>query len=209
VVTVATDRRPTGIDELDRKLGGGVPPGGIVALTAPPVSQSELFLYEVATAGSTVYLTTERSVATVRTVLDEAAADGIDADVTGVDDVADAAEAVADLPSASTVIVDPVAPLERGDGDDYLQFLNRLKARLRETDSTALLHCLDRRTVPPTRDTTEYVADIVFELTTEVHGDALENYLTVPKFRGGSALEERIKLHLATDVTIDITRTIA
>ena len=48
----------TGIEVLDRKLGGGVPKGTIIALSALPASQSELFLYEMAAVRETVYLTT-------------------------------------------------------------------------------------------------------------------------------------------------------
>ncbi|PSP59844.1 transcriptional regulator, partial [Halobacteriales archaeon QH_7_66_37] len=41
------DRLRTGIDVLDRKLGGGLPAGSMVTLSASPRSQAELFLYEL------------------------------------------------------------------------------------------------------------------------------------------------------------------
>ncbi len=59
-------RLDTGIDVLDRKLDGGLPPGCIVAYTADPASQSELLLYELTAARGTLYLSTERSDDAVR-----------------------------------------------------------------------------------------------------------------------------------------------
>jgi KaiC/GvpD/RAD55 family RecA-like ATPase len=58
-----------GIDVLDRKLDGGVPPGSIVAYVADPASQSELLLYELTAARRTLYLTTQRSTEAVEDAL--------------------------------------------------------------------------------------------------------------------------------------------
>lgn len=202
---------PTGIDVLDRKLDGGIPPGRIVALTASPASQSELFLYELASVRRTVYLTTVRSESAVRNVLTATGTDPETVEVHRLDEdsLAAAERAIRDLDERTTVIVDPVELLERQDSSQYEAFLNELKRRLVASESIAVLHCLDRRTVPAARDTTEYVADVVFELSMAVRGETVENHLLVPKFRGGRALDERIKLNLTAEVTIDVSRTIA
>lgn len=206
-----TETLPTGIDVLDRKLDGGIPPGRIVVLSASPASQSELFLYELASVRETVYLSTERSGSAVRDVLRGTGTDLDTVEVHRVDDdpLVEADRAVRGLSERTTVVVDPVASLERQDPDRYREFLNELKRRLVENESIAVLHCLDRRTQPDARDTTEYLADIVFDLSMEVRGETLEHHLVVPKFRGGRALEERIKLNLTAEVTIDVSRTIA
>lgn len=205
------EKLPTGIDVLDRKLDGGIPPGRIVALSASPTSQSELFLYELASVRETVYLSTERSGSAVRDVLQRTGTDPETVEVHRVDEnpLDEAERAVRGLSDRTTVIVDPVELLERQDTSGYRDFLNELKQRLVENDSIAVLHCLDRRTLPEARDTTEYLADIVFDLSMDVRGETLENHLLVPKFRGGRALDERIKLNLTAEVTIDISRTIA
>jgi hypothetical protein len=46
-------------------------------------------------------------------------------------------------------------------------------------------------------------------LNIEVNGDRIENRLAVPKFRGGRALTDIIKLELAESVSIDTSRDIA
>lgn len=206
-----TQRQPTGIDVLDRKLNGGIPPGRIVVLSATTTSQSELFLYEVASVHKTVYLTTERSEQSIRTTLSDVGTGTGDVAVRslGDDPLSRASEVVHKAPDEAALIIDPMVPLERCPPDRYREFLNGLAEQTRARDGITVLHCLDRRTVPENRDTTEYMADIVFDLSTEVRGDTLENRLVVPKFRGGQALEEMIKLNLTADVSIDISRKIA
>jgi len=62
--------RPTGLDELDRVLGGGLVPGAVVLLAGEPgVGKSTLLLEagaQVAAAGPVLYITGEESAAQVR-----------------------------------------------------------------------------------------------------------------------------------------------
>lgn len=207
-----TDAFSTGIDVLDRKLDGGIPVGQVVALSAPPSSQSELFLYDLAAERPTVYLTTERTGDATSDALTHSGVDptAISIQSIGDDDpLAQATRIIQELPNRSNCIIDPVGLLERQDETAYRTFLNRLKAQTVETESVSLLHCLDGRYVSRARDITEYVADIVFDLTREQNGETIEYTLSVPKFRGGTALEETITLHLAADVSIDVSRKIA
>ena len=53
------------------------------------------------------------------------------------------------------------------------------------------------------------MADVVFQLETTVEGDRIENRLAVPKFRGGRAMSDVIKLELSDEVDIDTSRDIA
>jgi hypothetical protein len=53
------------------------------------------------------------------------------------------------------------------------------------------------------------MADVVFDLQTDTSGSQIINRLAVPKFRGGRALEDTIKLKLTDGVTIDTSRDIA
>ena len=205
-------RLKTGIDVLDRKLNGGLPAGCIVALTASPSSQSELLLYELTAARGTLYLTTQRS--------DQAVRDAIDGtntqvgsptvrDVGGSEPLDEANRLIRALPEGANLIIDPVDTLERREPARYRNFLNDLQTHMVNTGSIAVLHCLDGYAPPENRDTTEHMADVVFDLDTRVEGTDMVNRLAVPKFRGGRALSETVKLELNEEVAIDTSRDIA
>ena len=205
-------RLPTGISVLDRELEGGIPAGSIVLLKADPASQSELFLYELTAARPTLYLTTVRS--------DQAVEDAITAaktrtgsptirDVGGDAPLDRANRLVGTLPEEATLIVDVADSLERYDRSRYRRFLNELQTVMVNTGGIAILHGMKGVDVPDNRDLTAHVADVVFDLRTKVTTAEVENRLIVPKFRGGKALSEPIKLQLADQVRIDTSRDIA
>lgn len=205
-------RLRTGIDVLDRKLSGGIPAGSVVALVAPPASQSELLLQELTVPRETLYLTTERSVEAVRDAFDRTNAPTGSPEIRRLDGETpvDAANRLVEaLVEGATLIVDPVDPLEFQELARYRRFLNGLQTAMINTGGLAVLHCLDGHAPPPGRDSTIYMADVVFSLDTRIGGESVENRLAVPKFRGGRALEETIKLELAERVSIDTSRDIA
>ncbi|MFO7925875.1 MAG: RAD55 family ATPase [Halobacteriota archaeon] len=207
-----SQRLRTGIAALDRQLEGGIPSGSIVALTASPASQAELFLYELTATRGTLYLTLDRTSDAVANSLNAAPARTGQAtvrDVTGDAPLDNASKLVAALPESSNLIIDPVDVLERHEPARYRNFINELQNHIYNTGGLAVLHCLDGRDVPVLRDTTEHMADVVFQLETTVKGDRIENRLAVPKFRGGRALSDVIKLDLAAAIDIDTSRDIA
>lgn len=206
------ERLRTGIDVLDRKLEGGIPAGSIVALTASPASQAELFLYEITATRGTLYLSLNRTGDAVSASIDRSPAatgDPTVRDVAGEAPLDNATKLVSALPESSNLIVDPLDVLETQEAPRYRNFLNELQNHIYNTGSLALLHCLEGHEVPPLRDTTLHMSDIVFDLETRVNGDRIENRLTVPKFRSGAAIPDVIKLELAEEVAIDTSRDIA
>ena len=205
-------RLSTGIGVLDRKLDGGLPAGSVVAFSAPPASQGELLLYELTAARPTLYVSTDRA--------EEAVRDGLQATqsrtgdptirrVPGDAPLQHAQRLVSMLPEESNLIIDPVNVLEQQGESEFRAFMNEVQNHMRNTQSIAVLHCLDGRSVPAARDVTEHMADVVFDLQTTVKGDAIENRLAVLKFRGGRALGDTIKLELGERVRIDTSRDIA
>ncbi|GAA0674989.1 RAD55 family ATPase [Natronoarchaeum mannanilyticum] len=213
----------TGIDLLDRQLGGGIPAGSVVALTAPPASQSELLLYELVGRRRTLYLSAERTADDVRSVLDEQASDAADRasdadgpaaewhvrETRGDDQIDRATRLLRSIADGALVIVDPVDALERSDRRRYRRFLAELRDEMESTGGVAVLHCLDGRESPPLRDVTEYMADVVLDLSTEVQQETVRTRLRVPKFRNGAAPTDVIRLRLTDEVAVDHSREIA
>jgi len=207
------NRLHTGIDVLDRKLGGGIPEGSIVALCAQPASQAELFLYELTATRGTLYLSLDRTAASVTTSIEQSPTETGDPTVRHISGEApldNAGKLVSALPETSNLIVDPLDVLESQEPPSrFRSFMNDLQNHIDNTGSLAILHCLDGRSVPPLRDTTEHFADVIFQLRTTTTNDEVENRLAIPKFRGGRAPTDIIKLDLVEEVSIDTSRDIA
>jgi len=207
------NRLRTGIDVLDRKLDGGIPAGSIVALTAQPASQAELFLYELTATRGTLWLSLDRTAESVIASIEQTPVNTGDPTVRHISGEApldNAGKLVSALPETSNLIVDPLDVLEAQEPHSrFRAFMNDLQNHIVNTGSIAVLHCLDGRDVPPLRDTTEHFADVVFELKTRTSGDEVENRLAIPKFRGGRAPNDIIKLDLVEQVSIDTSRDIA
>ena len=207
-----SERLPTGIDVLDQRFGGGVPPGSVVALCAPPASQAELLLAEFMGPRETLYLTLDRTERAVTDGLRRTTTETGDPDVRAVPDenrVDHVLECLGDRPQDSTTIVDHHTVIETEERDRVSEFVTRLRRHLTDTGGVAVLYCLDGESVPALRDTTQHIADVVFRLTTTTVGATVENRLAVPKFRGGSALTETLKLQLTDHVAVDTSRDIA
>lgn len=207
-----SERLRTGISVLDRKLDGGIPAGSMVALTAQPASQAELFLYELTATRGTLYLSMDRNGDAVANSIDTAptqTGDPTVRDVTGEAPLDNATKLVSALPDSSNLIIDPANVLEEQEVGRYRNFLNEMQNHIFNTGSIAVLHCLNGYSEPDNRQTTEHMADIIFQLETTMKGDRIENRLAVPKFRGGQALSDVIKLELAEQVDIDTSRDIA
>lgn len=206
-------RLETGIDVLDRKLEGGIPAGSIVALAAPPTSQGELFLYELTSTRGTLWLSLNRTAEAVTASIANTPTETGDPTIRHISGEApldNAGKLVSALPETSNLIIDPVNVLESQEPPSrFRSFMNDLQGHIFNTNSLAILHCLEGHAVPPLRDTTEHFADVVFHLDTDLDGDEVQNRLAVPKFRGGRAPIETIKLDLVEEVTVDTTRDIA
>ncbi|MFC7019036.1 MULTISPECIES: RAD55 family ATPase [Haloarcula] len=206
-----TDVLSTGIDVLDRKLEGGLPAGSLVLLSADPASQSEQMLYELTVPRSMLYLTTARSPSAVMAAVENAGGnlESTNVHALGERPLNEAFTLISNCPPNSTIIIDTIDMLETRQTQEYLHFLNDVRSELLAKDSYAVLHGLDGRQVQAQRDITEYLSDVIFELSTEIRGENIENRLIVPKFRGGVPFDETVKLELTKEVAIDTSRDIA
>ncbi len=196
----AGDRLPTGTNEIDRRLGGGLPAGTIVTLVADPASQSEQLLYRATGVRGTLYLSTEQSRENVRRAIESTSIGSGTPTirrVAGDEGLDEALTLIDKLPETANLIIDPVNELERHDRSAYVSFLNDLKDQLVETDSIAILHCVDDDS--RNRSATLRVADAVFELETVAPGcgSDVEHYLSVPKYRPDAGFTETIPIEFA------------
>jgi hypothetical protein len=187
-------RLSTGVDLLDSGLGGGVPAGSLVAVSALPRAQSEPLLYAMAAANSTRYLSTLRPAEEVADALTTAAPvekAALDVDVRSVegDDVlADPETFLGGLDANSLVILDPTTELEQGDRTRYREFLDTCKRALRMTDSVGLFHCHENTPSVLRRGMTLARADQVWDVRIDVVDRAVKTCLAVTKVRGGTPL---------------------
>ena len=202
----AGDRLPLGTDAIDRRLGGGLPAGSVVALVADPASQAEQLLYRATGTRGTLYLSTEQTRTTVQRALESVAAESGTPTirrVAGDDALEEATSLIGKLPSAANLVVDPVDELERRDRAAYVSFLETLAVRTSETDGLAILHCHDPRDrdAPANRAATLRAVDAVFELETVAPDDEsdVERSLAVPKYRPDAGVGEPIPLEFGRD----------
>lgn len=216
----------TGIVALDRRLDGGLYPGDIVAMVAPPAAQSQTLLYQLMNQRPTLYVSTLRPEGAVQRDFDKRG--GIDAsyqiestgnkltmegklihELTGSrtytgnsavkeDPLDDLYDLFETISGSINVIVDPMNPLERGDSRAaYNETLSFLSAKLAETDSLGVLLCYTSDSTPSFRDLTLIVADVVWELdVVSVSKNDVEYQLRVPKNRGGTVVTEDLSLDI-------------
>lgn len=194
---------PTGLDALDERLGGGLSAGSIVALTAPPDSQSERLLYQFAAANGARYLSTFRPADEIEAVIDEQfpAADIPVERVIDEDLLEDPGGQFGGL-DGHAVVIDTATELERAGREQYRRTLDVLKRRLRATGSAALLHCLDVEPSPMRRGLTLGRADVVWRLRFTGLPERVDPRLLVTKLRGGTAPRESLPLRFEERVRV-------
>lgn len=207
-----TERRfSTGSRFLDNRIDGGLNVGGLFALTAPPISQSELLLREFIQANATLYVSMVRPSEEVHawasvnartspelTVVERTP----DELLSGIDGIA------SEFTPESLLIIDPANAIETAPRDQYLAFLNDLKQLLLEADGVGVLHCMDLTTNPPRRGLTLTRADQIWQLQVHALSRDIKCQLLITKARNGRALSEPIDLILTDGVYIDNSRNI-
>ncbi|MFB6164112.1 MAG: RAD55 family ATPase [Haloarculaceae archaeon] len=197
MVDAQSGARSTGVELLDDALGGGVPPGSLVALAATPRAQSEPLLYQMAAENRTRYLSTLRPAAEVTDAIAATVGTGgedrvdptagVDVRAVDGDDVlAEPEPHFSGLESGSVVVVDPTTELEQGERERYRQFLDTCKHALRMTDSDGLLHCHENTPSVLRRDVTMARADLVWDVRVDAMGGRLHTRMAITKARGGS-----------------------
>lgn len=232
-----TDRLSSGNDVLDRKLGGGVRPGSLLAIRAPPASQSEALLFTLMERYSTLFISAIRRESVVQRDIEqlwESQADvevasivseaNLDAElvkeITGGESLTtgltgkstileETYELIRAVDSQKNIVLDSVTPLERsGEGKKYQTVLNELKATVIDAGGLGVLHCMDTDDQPPLRERTLAIADIIWTVRPIVKSNEQKYQLEVSKNRGGDVVQKPIEVTLDRSISIDDTRNI-
>lgn len=229
-----SEKLSTGIDDLDRELSGGIEPGSMVSVIAGPATQSEALFHQMIEQRPTLYLSTLREAEAVEQHLGDLSDDLFVKDVLGdqrmekeslkkitgtrgysmsigtADDILDTVyETIDQIDRPMNVVLDPVNPLEQTDENGvYREVLNKFKSKLMETGSLGVLHCVTLDDVPPLRDVTLAISDVVIEIELASMTNEMQYQLNIPKNRGGVPMLEQTTVKFESEVWIDDTRNI-
>lgn len=203
-------RLSTGLPRLDRHLDGGIPPGRIVTLVAPPDTQSELLLKHLAAEHDCLYVTTLRPRWEVQEevadhVQSAGGEDGPSLDIVELADdapLADLRERVESIESSTVLVVDAINELETIARPRYVRFVDDVKETLWDTRSAGVFYGLETPEPAEGRTVTLRRTDLIWRLRRAGTDRLGEYHLEVAKFRGGRALHEPVGLHLTDEVRV-------
>ncbi len=224
----------TGIGGLDRELSGGIAPGSLVAIKAGPATQGEDLFQQAIGLRPTLYLSTLRESKAVETHLSDVdkalfvedirktkAMDndafkeltgtrGYSSPMEGKAETIDRAyELIDKIDRKMNVILDPANPLEATEEKNaYQELINKFKSKILDTGGLGIIHCVTLGDVPPLRDMTLAISDVVIELELVSATNKQQYQLTMPKNRNGEPMLTETEVVFGTDVFIDETRNI-
>jgi len=205
----------TGIGTLDRKLGGGIPPGTLVAIEAPARAQREPLLCAGANLRPSMYFTTIRSEATVHKQFERAP---VSEELRSIEEIRPESatgtipEKLRGLDSGEDFIIDVVDPIEDTvDQRTYADFLNDVTETIAGADNVGYLHAYASESQTRQRQLTLDIADFVWRLLPVDDGSEINYYLEIPKTNGLQlpAKDRYLELEIGRDVYIDETRNIS
>lgn len=205
---------PTGIETLDRKLGGGVPPGTLVAVTVPPGIQHDPLLCAGADERASHFFSTVKSVAAVRKMFERSLGQS---DLEHIEEV-DVTEAatqlqtgIDDLGDDEDFYIDVIDPIEETlDRAAYVDLLNHLTERLDTEGTVGYLYGFEMDGLAHNRRYTLDIADMVLKLRAVQQRKQTDFYLEIPKANGVVLTEKDryLEIDVAGGIDIDQTRNI-
>lgn len=205
-----SERLSTGVAVIDRHMHGGIPRGSLLAVSAPPESQSELLLAAASSVADTHYLTAGRTADAVTASLDRPTRPSFTVEEVSPESLATDSDVLADaVPDGGYLVVDAFDEIEALDDDVHRATLRQLSTRLRELESVGILHCAQQESRTAARRRTLQYADVVWRLHLVVTTLSVDTRLVISKVRRGRPHLEPVKLKLTDQVLVDTSRDIA
>ncbi len=231
--------RPTGINVLDRTLGGGLPAGSLTFFSADPRSMSEVFLYQFTQSRKTYYFTSNRR---PRFVLNDVINLGFDpSNIIFVDiyteyyytACGDISDNVGNEFIDSKIIefteynLRNIANDSSGEEVNIIfdsfsffmeltvnkglikQLINVLYETTKEIGCLTYLYGMDKSKDDDIKPFTLNLCDVIFESILDEGSDKVVSKLAIPKIRGMVPSTEIIKFKIGEGVQIDTSRDIA
>lgn len=193
----------TGFQNLDAQLTHrGLPPGVLVAVSGPPNSTIEHFLYNLLNGHSTIYFTTGRTAEIVESTVRELFED-IELTFVDVAEEDDPALSIEEflgensIDDDQVVVIDSVDVLETIEQIRYREFFRTLAGAIRDAGSLGLIHVptigesVTEELNPETRQITLSLTDVHFTIDHVETKEIVEDRLFVPKLYGKHGIDRR------------------
>lgn len=230
--------RTTGISILDTTLGGGLPSGSVVYVSADAKSMAEVFLYQFAQARKTYYFENERRPSYVRQDIKNLGFDTSSitfADIYGeyymtpreemVDTVgnefADAKivefteynlkNIMAEAEEDINIIFDTFSfylSLKINFGR-IKRLVNLIYETTKNLNCISLLYGLKNTHEKSIENEILKSCDVIFDIALEKNSNRMANYLSIPKIRGMAPITNNIRFKIVNGIEIDTTTDIA
>lgn len=179
---------PTGIEQLDERLGGGVRSGSLTAITLPPGGEHLPLVCAGVRQQSAVVLTSLRSERLIATALDQ---DGVNTESVRISEL-DPGRAHEMLPQeldhledGTRLYVDPIGPVEKSiPTETYIGLINMVSRKLDQFGTAGYLFCYRDGDDTYNRIVTLDVADFVVEIERVRDSDRLAHRLVISKANG-------------------------
>lgn len=227
------ERLETGIGNLDRELGDGIPYGSVTTIVTPANSQGEIFFDRFAETRPTLYISTKQSEIVINRRLSQLSGDSTlrnqnHVQVADLSDISNPDEFVGEFDDAITrfesqlsdngveeynIIIDTIDRVERMGYEYVVDVFDVLQEHMYDLSGDSVqpcivyLHALANND-SQTRQSTLNLSDVTMRLYRTRDDVEMRYFLFVLKNRFGKAIQEGLKVNIHETVKIDTSRNI-
>ena len=236
---LAPDILSSGIYVLDRSIGGGIPGGSVIYISASTKSMSEVFMYQFTQSRKTYYFCTERRPKYVQQdienmnfdtsqivfvdvygsyfmsphgeMIDNVGNEYVDAKVVEFMEYNLKSILSEETEGEVNIIVDTFTFFMNLNLNTGIirRLMNIIYETTKETGGLTFLYSLKDSHDQKLENEIVNTCDAIFDVDIEKSGDKIINKLSIPKIRGMTPTAEMIKFKIGEGIQIDTSRDIA